>query len=173
MLTSKTTPKVTRHDYIFKQKFKQYTEEKDKVLETIEKHSNASNGYLNLGISLYELSQKAKEIYLKARDKGLRDEQRNLIRLVFANMTIAEGKVKYDYSAAFKILAEAVTKTNSSKVTKTEDFDSKTFELNEKGNNKPQTGDLLSSRPTWLRLIEEERTYFLTETQPIHFYLPA
>lgn len=65
-------------------------------------------------------------------------------------MTIDEGKVKYDYSKAFKILAEAVDETNSSKVTKTEDFNSQTFEPNEKADNTAQTGDLLPSRPTWL-----------------------
>lgn len=50
-----------------------------------------------------------------------------------------------------EVLFEAVTDLNSSKVNKTEYFDSKTFEPNEKAYNTVQTVDLLPSRPNWLR----------------------
>ena len=87
------------------QKFKQYSDEKDEVTESIKKHSNASTGFLNLGVSIYELSQRAKEIYLAAKGKDMVDEQRALIRFVFGSLIVDEGKLSYTYSKTFKILS--------------------------------------------------------------------
>ena len=50
----------------YERKFKQYTREKEEIVRSIEKHSNAQTKYFELGISNLELSQKAKEIYQKA-----------------------------------------------------------------------------------------------------------
>src|SRR3989339_1010087 len=134
----------------YNQKFKQYTGEKNTVLETIKKHSQASNGYFNFGINFYELSQRAKQIYMTAKEKGLAEEQRCLIRLVFTNLKLDEGKLLYDYTKAFKILAQAVKETNCSKVDKIDQFECKSFEHQEKSNVTGQKGSLLPSRPTWL-----------------------
>ena len=134
----------------YNQKFKQYTGEKDTVLDTIKKHSQASNGYFNFGINFYELSQRAKQIYLTAREKGLAEEQRCLIRLVFTNLKLDEGKLLYDYTKAFKILAQAVKETNCSKVDKIDKFEGKSFEHQEKSDVTGQKGSLLPSRPIWL-----------------------
>src|SRR3989339_363191 len=134
----------------YNQKFKQYTGEKDTVLETIKKHSQASNGYFNFGINFYELSQRAKQIYMTAKEKGLAEEQRCLIRLVFTNLKLDEGKLLYDYTKAFKILGQAVKETNCSKVDKIDQFEGKSFEHQEKSDVTGQKGSLLPSRPTWL-----------------------
>jgi DNA invertase Pin-like site-specific DNA recombinase len=45
----------------YSRKFKQYSDEKDEVTESIRRHSQASTGYINLGVNIYQLSQKAKE----------------------------------------------------------------------------------------------------------------
>jgi len=45
--------------------------------------------------NIYELSQRAKELYLKAKAKGMVDEQRDLIRFIFATLTVDEGKLSY------------------------------------------------------------------------------
>lgn len=121
-----------------------------KVLDVIQKHSKASSSYLNLGISLYELSQRAKDIYLLAKEKGLRDEQRSLIRLVFSDLRLDEGKLLFEYSKTFRILAEAIAQTNRSKVDKKEDFESETFELTKKPDNSTKKDALLPLRPAWL-----------------------
>ena len=155
----KLDEKITLEFY--NQKFKQYNEEKDKVLDVIQKHSKASSSYLNLGISLYELSQRAKEIYLLAKEKGLRDEQRSLIRLVFSDLRLDEGKLLFEYSKTFRILAEAVAQTNRSKVDKNEGFESKTFELTKKPDNSTKKDALLPQRPTWLYIAEDVRNCFV------------
>ena len=85
----KLDEKITQEFY--NRKFKQYSKEKDELTETIKRHSTASTGYLNLGINLYELSQRAKEIYLKAKAKDMLKEQRNLIRLVFKKLTLVKA----------------------------------------------------------------------------------
>ena len=135
----------------YSRKFKQYSEEKDELTETIKRHSTASTGYLNLGINLYELSQRAREIYLKAKAKGMLDEQKNLIRLVFAKLVLDEGKLNWEYSKAFKILSQAVEETNCSKVAKIDDFQNKTFEHRKKSDVTGQKDALLPQRPIWLR----------------------
>lgn len=141
----------------YSRKFKQYSEEKDELTETIKRHSTASTGYLNLGINLYELSQRAKEIYLKAKAKDMLDEQRALIRLVFAKLILDEGKLSWEYSKAFKILSEAIDMTNCSKVQKLDDFENKTFEHRKKPSNSSKKDTLLPQRPIWLRGLDSNQ----------------
>jgi hypothetical protein len=126
--------------------------------ETFRRHSTASTGYLNLGINLYELSQRAREIYLKAKAKDMLKEQKNLMRLVFAKITLDEGKLNWEYSKAFKILSEAVSETNCSKVQKLDDFENKTFEHRKKPSNSIKKDALLPQRPIWLPWRDGTRT---------------
>ncbi len=144
----KLDEKITSDFY--NRKFKQYSDEKDEVTESIKKHSQASTSYINLGVNLYELSQRAKELYLQARAKGMIDEQRALIRFIFATLTVNEGKLSYTYSKTFKILSEAVEATNGSKVDKTDDLENKKFELTKKPDSSTQKDALLPLRPIWL-----------------------
>ena len=92
----------------YEQKFKQYTREKEEIVSSIEKHSNAQTKYFELGISILELSQKAKEIYQKATI----EEKRTLLSLVFSNLYLNEGKLTAFYTKPFEILANSVIATN-------------------------------------------------------------
>lgn len=142
----------------YSRKFKQYSDEKDEVTESIKKHSNASTGFLNLGVSIYELSQRAKEIYLAAKAKDMVDEQRALIRFVFGSLTVDEGKLSYTYSKTFKILSEAVAETNGPKVEKIDDLEIQKFELTKKPYSSTQKDALLPLRPIWLPVWDFIRT---------------
>lgn len=142
----------------YSRKFKQYSDEKDEVTESIKKHSNASTGFLNLGVSIYELSQRAKEIYLTAKSKDMVDEQRALIRFVFGSLTIDDGKLSYTYSKTFKILSEAVAETNGPKVEKIDDLEIGKFELTKKPDNSTKKDALSPLRPIWLPLAEAIRS---------------
>ena len=144
----KLDEKITQEFY--NRKFKQYSKEKDELTETIKRHSTASTGYLNLGINLYELSQRAKEIYLTAKKKDMLDEQRALIRLVFKKLILDEGKLSWEYSRAFKILSEAVSQTNCSKVENLEGLEKETFEHRELPDNSTKKDALCIKRPIWL-----------------------
>ena len=92
----------------YERKFKQYTREKEEIVSSIEKHSNAQTKYFELGISILELSQKAKEIYQKATI----EEKRTLLNLVFSNLYLNEGKLTVFYTKPFEILANSVIATN-------------------------------------------------------------
>ena len=139
----------------YNRKFQQYTEEKEKVLEAIEKHSQASNKYFELGINIYELSQKAKEIYLKAP----LEQKRQLVSLVFTNLLLDEGKLSYTYSKPFQILFQAVQATNSSKIAKLTKNGKEIFEPSERGYITEQTDDLEAYRPSWLAC--QDRSFYL------------
>jgi DNA invertase Pin-like site-specific DNA recombinase len=92
----------------YEQKFREYAKEKEEIISSIEKHSNAQNKYFELGINILELSQKAKEIYLKASE----EQKRMLLNLVFSKLTLNNGKLKVFYSRPFEICLRGVQFTN-------------------------------------------------------------
>ncbi len=96
----------------YERKFKEYSAERETILGSIQKHSQASSKYFELGITIYELSQRAREIYLSST----LEEKRQLINLVFENLFLNEGRLTFSYSESFKTLSEAIEITNSSKV---------------------------------------------------------
>lgn len=134
----------------YDRKFKQYLKEKEAITQSIQKHSQTNNQYYQLGINIYDVSQKAKNIYLRAKKRHLTDKQRQLIRLVFANLRLNEGRVEFEYTPAFKLLSRAVATTNSSKMVKKTKKEDKIFELNKKGDKLGKTEGFSSYRPTLL-----------------------
>jgi DNA invertase Pin-like site-specific DNA recombinase len=106
----KLDEKISKEFY--ERKFRAYSEEKEIVLQGIQKHSQASDKYFELGINIYELSQQAKEIYQKA----IQEEKRQLISLVFNNLLLNKGELSFSYTKPFEILSDAVKVTNGSKV---------------------------------------------------------
>ena len=118
----KLDQRITRKFY--ERKFKQYSGEKDAIVEGIRRHSQASGKYFELGISIYELSQRAGEIYQKAN----LEEKRQLMNLVFHELSLDEGKLSFTYSKPFEMLQEAVKTTNGSKVADLAKSSQKNFE---------------------------------------------
>jgi len=92
----------------YEQKFREYTKEKEEIISSIERHSNAQNKYFEFGINILELSQKAKKIYLKASE----EQKRMLLNLVFSKITLNNGKLKAVYSRPFEICLRGVQITN-------------------------------------------------------------
>lgn len=76
---------------------------------------------------------------------------------MFAKINLDEGKVAYDYTKTFKILAEVVEETNDSKMDEIESFDGKILEPEKRRMFLGQTGDLLPLRLTWLYIAEGVR----------------
>ena len=140
---------ITQEDY--NNRLKRYTTEKDEVLKMIQKHSKASTKYYQLGINIYELSQRSKQIYLKTKKE---DDRRALINMVFAKLTLNEGRVNIEYSKTFKLLAEAISFTNRSKIENTTKLDGDIFEPTEKLDISTQMGVLQASRPSWLPRVD-------------------
>ena len=134
----------------YNRKFKQFSEEKEVVTQSIQKHSRSNTKYYQLGINIYDLSQKAKQIYLKAKAKKLTDKQRQLVRFIFTSLTLNEGKVNHEYTPAFKILSKAVKATNGSKIAKSTKNRDRIFEPNKKGYESDKSDDFDSQRSALL-----------------------
>jgi len=85
------------------------------------------------------------------------DEQRALIRLMFAKLMLNKGKLAWEYSKAFKILSQAVEETNCSKVDKIDDFENGKFKHQEKPDSSTQKDALLPLRPIWLPRLDSDQ----------------
>ena len=132
---------------MYNRKYKQYTDEKNKALEMLQKHSNANDKFHQLGINFFDISQRGKQIYLK----GVLEKKRILLSLVFASITLEKGVLTYEYTKPFKILSEAVSRTNSSKMLRQSVKLENIFEPVEKVENELQRGDFDALRPYLLR----------------------
>lgn len=110
----------------YERKFKEYSKEKETILTAIKKQSEASDKYSELGIKIYELSQKGLEIYEK---KKLPLEKRRLFNLAFDKLSLEGDRLILDYSKAFEVLFDAVSATNSSKVPNLAKLPTNIFEL--------------------------------------------
>ena len=142
--------KITEEFY--NRKNKEWSGELEKVTEMVKKHNNASNKFRQLGINIYELSQRAKQIYVKAKSE---EDKRSLINLVFTNLTLNEGKLNLEYTKTFKLLAEAVKLTNRSKMIENKDLEENIFEPKERVDISTQSRhfsqNVQSGSPAWTR----------------------
>lgn len=121
----------------YQRKFQQFSQEKDDILSAQQKHEGANKKYYELGSNIFDLSQRAKEIYLNKN--RLNDDKRILLRLIFSNLTINADKLNVSYNKAFGILSEYSGIWN------------KKFEPEESGSDKRQKGTSVPSRPILLR----------------------
>ena len=149
----KLDDKITGEFY--EKKFKQYSEGKEEAVQSIQEHSQSSDKYFELGINIYELSQKGKEIYLKATQK----EKRKLLQIVFNNLSLNENKLTTNYSPAFQILSNAVRLTNSSKIPNQSKLPTDIFEPVNLGSVKGKNRALDPACPAWLRRADSNRRH--------------
>lgn len=135
---------------MYDRKRQQYTLEEKTILKSITEHSETGNKYQELGVALYDLAQRAKDIFVKADDV----KKRQLIELVLTNIRIYEGQVVYDYTKPFQILFDTVEETNSlawSAIKKIfEENPRVTIELENSTINKGRTPSFEVVRPMWL-----------------------
>ena len=125
---------------IYERKFQQYTGEKEDVVESIKKHTKVDTRYLKLGIDFFELAQKAKEIYASINDI---EKKRSLLHLIFKELIIDEGVLNYEFTQAFKLIAQATDFSNGSKMRKmaksqNKNFEPADFRLNKRKNDSNQ-----------------------------------
>lgn len=154
--------KITEEFY--QRKFNQYSIELTYTDKSVQRHSNASLRFIELGVNFFEISQRATEIYKKA----VLDQKRILIKLVFESITLNNMALEYKYTKPFQMLHDAVALTNSSKMTKEVAKEDRIFEPTKKVDNKLQTDTFEVVRPILLALTNTFRTYdWLKQYQPI------
>src|SRR3990170_5592705 len=144
----------------YKRKFRQYSHELEYVTESITNHNQKGIKYFELGMKIYDFSQRAKNVYIEKKEKGLLEEQKKSIRFVFDSLTLNEGELNYTYTKAFELLSKAVIATNRSKMVDLEKIDGKISEPLKNFNRSDKTGDLERQRPNWLARWDYFRTSF-------------
>ncbi len=93
---------------MYDRKFEQYSQEKQTVLKSLGKHSKTNDKYQELGSLLFDVSQKAGELFVKA---GV-VQKRKMIAFALTDVKIKNGFLTYEYTKPFKLLFEAVKQTN-------------------------------------------------------------
>ena len=103
---------------MYDRKFEQYSQEKQAILKSLGKHSKTNDKYQELGSLLFDVSQKAGDIFEKASVV----QKRKMIGYALTDMKIKNGLLTYEYTKPFKLLFEAV------KVSNDDDFGNKIIE---------------------------------------------
>ncbi len=96
----------------YKKKYEQYTKEKDEALAELKKLDTAGNNYYELGASIIDLAQRAREIYL--HPKRTVADKRLLMTLIFSKLVLTNGDLDIGYSKAFELLATFIPKWQKS-----------------------------------------------------------
>ncbi len=99
--------KVTQE--FFDRRFEQYAKEQKASLEALEAHQRANMSYFELGLGIFELSQKARQIYEKRANL---EQRRALLNFVFSNLTLRDGNLMPVYKNAFQIIAARAENKN-------------------------------------------------------------
>ncbi|MEN6519890.1 MAG: recombinase zinc beta ribbon domain-containing protein [Armatimonadota bacterium] len=86
------------------QKSAEWRKEQSEVHRKMEKHENANYSYMEEGIKILELSNRAWELY----EKQEMTEKRRLLDFVFSNSTWACGKLTPNYKKPFDLISEMV-----------------------------------------------------------------
>lgn len=88
----------------WKSKFKEYQSRQDKITELIEEHRTAGKDYLENGVRILELAQKAYSLYVM-QDSF---EKRKLLDLLYWNCTLEGGIAKGELRKPFDLIADGV-----------------------------------------------------------------
>lgn len=158
---------ITKEFYA--QKSQEYKAEEAKVTETIEKHNNARDKYRELGLNLYEVSQRGKELFVKKHP----EKKRILLGLIFAKLTLQNGVLSYELTKAFQILQKLVELTNNrTKVDKNEEMTTNTFVQEEKIDRSIQTPLFAFLHPEVRKLVDDVQTFYAQLPASQQYYIP-
>ena len=86
----------------FENKAREWREEQDHIQRTIEEHENANQSYLDEGIRILELSQRASELFQKQEAR----EKRRLLNFLLSNCTWKNSELEVIYRQPFDMIVE-------------------------------------------------------------------
>lgn len=87
----------------FERKLAQYTREKDAIRDALRRHDSADASYFELGSAILDLALNARKIY---QEQASVEEKRQLLSLVFSNLTLDGEKVLAVPQKPFAVIAE-------------------------------------------------------------------
>jgi site-specific DNA recombinase len=118
-------------------KFKDITDERKAVLEALERLTSSNTDYIEKGVEVLELTQRAAEIY---QSKG-EQERKALLSDIFSNIGLNGQVLVCEYKKEAAAVLDKVEKTKALAAT---------FEQDENGLVKDKDGFLEASRSIWL-----------------------
>ena len=92
---------ISKDQYEYKKG--QYEKQLNDIVEAKQKHCKANIDYMRLGINIFELAQRGREIYEK---KLLMEEKKELLNFVFLNLKIRDKKVIPSFKNGFEVVAK-------------------------------------------------------------------
>jgi site-specific DNA recombinase len=87
----------------YDRKAREWRSEQDRLSRSVEEHQNANTSYMDEGIRLPELAQRAPELF----DRQSADEKRRLLDFVLSNCSWKGGRLTATFRQPFDILAVA------------------------------------------------------------------
>jgi site-specific DNA recombinase len=86
----------------FDKKAREWREEQDRILRTIEEHQDANQSYLDEGIRVLELAHRAPELFQEQEAR----EKRRLLNFLLSNCTWKNGELEVTYRQPFDMIVE-------------------------------------------------------------------
>jgi len=86
----------------FDRKAIEWRSEQDRILQPIEEHQGANQVYLDEGIRILELSQKAYDLFKKQEPR----EKRRLLNFLLSNCSWKDGELTATFRQPFNMIAE-------------------------------------------------------------------
>jgi hypothetical protein len=117
---------------LYGRKFAQLSAEKQEITRKVERQSDEDIRYFEQASALFDLSQRAKGLYLEG---STNEERRQILTHVFARISVTGNMVSFEHSPIFGLLAKAVELTNGSKITRLPAAPSRIFEPAETGSS--------------------------------------
>ena len=96
----------------FDQKSAEWRQEQAAIRHNLEQHENANQSYLEEGVAILELANRAAELF----EKQAASEQRRLLDFVVSNSTWANGELAVEFRQPFDLIAVGVTESKRLKV---------------------------------------------------------
>jgi site-specific DNA recombinase len=96
----------------FDRKSAEWRQEQESVERNTGKHRHANQSYLEEGVAILELANRAVELF----EKQPASEKRRLLDFVVSNSTWANGELTVDFRQPFDLIAVGVTESKQMKV---------------------------------------------------------
>lgn len=143
--------KITQQFY--DHKYQVYNSELSMLKEKLGKQDKNNVKYIKLGLNFYDLTQKGKEIFLKAK----LDQKRFFIKLIFKELYLDEGILTFKFTKAFEILSGISKELNSSKTLIKYKNQENNFELSKEVDTEAQLSSFIAFRPIVLPRLDSNQ----------------
>lgn len=130
----------------YKEKMQEYTNSKKAIEDTLASLHKNEQRYYQLSVNLYDLSQRAPELYLKADN----NKKRAMLRFLFSSLQVFNKELLFEFSKHMKTLYTAVEEIQSSKLDKIRENENENFEPIIRTDRKGQEGVFVDVRPGML-----------------------